>query len=34
MDLVAVHVQTLEMAEIETRLTALEKVHNERAAVP
>jgi hypothetical protein len=33
MDLVAVHVRTLEMSEIETRLAALEKVHRERAAV-
>jgi hypothetical protein len=33
MDLVAVHVRTLEMTEIETRLAALEKVHSERAAV-
>jgi hypothetical protein len=33
MDLVAVHVRTLEMSEIETRLIALEKVHSERATV-
>jgi hypothetical protein len=33
MDLVAIHVRTLEMTEIETRLAALEKVHSERSAV-